>query len=163
VRQSAEAPFFDASRRPAYPDAMKRLPALRLPFPFTALALLLACLAAVAPGAAPAQRSVQSRGLWIGSIPACAGTVADVAVAPDQSGELSAILTLRPAWRAALRRETTRLLGRPMPVRLDGREVMAPVVREPIAGGVVALTPVTARQAERIGRAAARPCPRGRR
>jgi preprotein translocase subunit SecD len=122
-------------------------------------AFLLACLAA----AAPAQRPVQGRGLWVGPIPACAGTVADVAVAPDHSGELSAILTFRPAWRAALRRETERRLDRPMPVRLDGRMLMAPYVREPIAGGVIALGPVTARQAERIGRAAARPCPRERR
>jgi hypothetical protein len=124
---------------------------------------LLACAAAAAPAVAPAQRSAQNHGLWIGPIPACAGTVADVAAAPDHSGELSAILTLRPAWRAALRRETTRLLDRPMPVRLDGRTLMAPIVREPIAGGLIALSPVTARQAERIGRAAARPCPRERR
>jgi len=126
-----------------------------------AFALLLVGLAAAAP--ADAQRGVQARGLWVGPIPACAGTVADVAVAPDEIGMLSAIITFRPAWRAALRRETTRLVGRPMPVRLDGREVMAPVVREPIAGGVIALAPIGTRQAERIGRAAARPCPRVRR
>lgn len=129
-----------------------------------AFALLLACLATTAaPAAAQAQRGAQARGLWIGSIPACAGTVADVAVAPDHAGETSAIITLLPAWRAALRRETTRLYNQRMPVRLDGRVLMSPVVREPIAGGVIALAPVTARQAERIGRAAARPCPRERR
>jgi hypothetical protein len=149
---------FDAPGRPAYPLPMKHpLPAL------ARFALLLACLAAAAPAAAQAQRGAQARGLWIGSIPACAGTVADVAVAPDYSGERSAIITVLPAWRAALLRETTRLLNRPMPVRLDGRVLMSPFVREPIVGGVVALGPVTARQAERIGRAAARPCPRSRR
>lgn len=130
---------------------------------FAALSFLLAGLAAAAPAAAPAQRAAQDRGLWVGPIPVCAGTVADVAVAPDHSGSLSAIVTFLPAWRAALLRETTRRLDRPMPVRLDGRDVMAPFVREPIAGGVIALAPVTARQAERIGRAAARPCPRERR
>jgi preprotein translocase subunit SecD len=127
-----------------------------------AFALLLCCLA---PAAAQAQRAGQSRGLWIGTIPACAGTVAMVSVEPDQDfeGELNAVISFRPAWRAALLRETTRLVGRPMPVRLDGRILIAPVVREPIAGGMVSLSPASALQGERIRAATRRPCPRARR
>ncbi len=123
--------------------------------------LLLACLAV----AAPAQRAAQSRGLWIGPIPACAGTVASVAVGPDEVAEdwLRAVVTFRPAWRAALLRETERRVNRPMPVRLDGRVLMAPIVREPITGGMISLSPVTARQGERIRAAARRACSRGRR
>ncbi|HVQ10204.1 MAG TPA: hypothetical protein VMS43_17440 [Allosphingosinicella sp.] len=130
-----------------------------------AIALLLLCLAAAVPAAAQAPRAGASRGLWIGPIPACAGTVASVAVGPDEVAEdwLSAIITFRPAWRAALLRETRRRLNRPMPVRLDGRVLMAPIVREPIAGGMISLAPVTARQGERIRAAARRPCARGRR
>jgi hypothetical protein len=126
-----------------------------------ALALLLCCLAAPAQG----QRGAQSRGLWIGPIPACAATVAMVSLEPDQNfeGELNAVIAFRPAWRTALLRETTRLVDRPMPVRLDGRILMAPVVREPIAGGMVSLSPATALQGERIRAAARRPCPRARR
>lgn len=127
------------------------------------VSLLLACLAAAAPAAAPAQRPVQGRGLWIGPIPVCAGTVASVTVGPDEVSEewLSAIVTFRPAWRAALLRETRRRVGRQMQVRLDGRVLMAPYVREPITGGVVSLSIATARQGERIRAAALRPCARG--
>ena len=88
-----------------------------------------------------------------------------VRLAPDQvlDGELSAVVTFRPAWRAALLRETTRLLNRPMPVRLDGQILMAPFVREPIAGGMVSLGPATALQGQQIRAAARLPCPRARR
>jgi hypothetical protein len=152
----ARAPLFDAPGRRSYP-----LPVTQRTFP--SLALLLACLAAAAPAAAPAQRPAQSRGLWIGPIPACAGTVAGVTVGVDQVSEdwLSAIVTFRPGWRAALLRATRGLVGREMPVRLDGRVLMAPMVREPITGGMISVAPVTARQGERIRAAARRRCPRG--
>lgn len=114
-----------------------------------ALALLLACLAAATPPAAQAQRGAQARGLWIGQIPACAGTAAGVVVGADEDyeGQLSAVVTFRPAWREAL--------------RLDGRILMEPIVCEPITGGEISLSFVTERQGERIRSAAARPCPRG--
>jgi hypothetical protein len=130
-----------------------------------ALALLLCALAAAAPVAAQAQRAAQSRGLWIGPIPLCAGTVAGVVVGADEvfEGQLSAVVTFRPAWRETLRRETARLVGRPMAVRLDGRILMEPFVRDPVTAGEVSLSLVTARQGARIRAAAARPCPRGRR
>jgi preprotein translocase subunit SecD len=126
-----------------------------------AFALLLAGLAAAPSVASP--RGAQARGLWLGPIPACAGTVAQAAVASDETfpDQSTAIITFRPAWRAALRRETTRLYNRPMQVWLDGRLVSSPIVREPITGGMVALSGPTARQAERIRAAALRPCARG--
>jgi len=117
-------------------------------------ALPLLCLTA-APASAHTQRPANNHGLWIGPLPACAGTVASVRVEMDMMGQPQAVLTFRPAWRSALRRETRRL-------RLDGRVLVAPVVREPIAGGKVALSGLAARQAGRMRAASLRPCPRRR-
>ena len=122
---------------------------------------LLSCLAAAAPVAAGAQRAAQSRGLWIGPVPACAGTVAGVTIGADEFGaQLNVNMTFRPAWREALGRETSRQVGRPMIMRLDGRTISSPIVREAITGGVIALAGFTPRQAERVRAAALRPCAR---
>jgi preprotein translocase subunit SecD len=127
-----------------------------------AFALLLCCLAAGVPVAAQAQRAAQGRGLWIGPVPACAGTVAGVTIGADESGaQLNVNMTFLPAWREALGRETSRLVGRPMIMRLDGRTISSPIVREPITGGMIALAGFTRRQAESIRAAALRACPRG--
>jgi hypothetical protein len=143
---------FDARGRAPYSGPMTRA--------FIALSAVLLCGLAAA---APAQRAGGGRGLWIGPVPACAGTVTAVEVTAAEYGDgLSVNMTFRPAWREALRHETARLVGQAMPVRLDGRTLMRPIVREPIAGGVIALSAGTARQAERIRAAALRPCRRRR-
>jgi preprotein translocase subunit SecD len=99
------------------------------------------------------------RGLWVGSIQICRGTALGAAAgSDDQGGTPSVTITLRPRWRTRLARATARLVGRSMPVRLDGRLLMEPIVREPITGGVLMLAGQAPGDAEAMRVAAAQAC-----
>ena len=115
---------------------------------------LLAVLAAAAPPAAAPPRP----GLWIGPIRACAGTVAEATVGEDEFRQPNLTIRFQEGWADVLHRVTAARVGRPMAIRLDGRVLAAPFVREPIAGGIVAVAPIAADEAETIRAAALGPC-----
>ena len=112
----------------------------------------------------PAQAEVgpsQSRGLWVGGIQACRETLAGAEVTRDKWIDQSVlILTFRPEYHARLREQTKRLVGQNMPVRLDGRMIMEPLVAEPITGGSVQLAPLPDEGAEQLTDAVQRECVR---
>jgi preprotein translocase subunit SecD len=112
--------------------------------------LPLLCLAAAPPE--------QGRGLWVGPIHLCRDSVSSAAAAADLDGAPAVTVTLAPEASARLRRETARLIDKPMPVRLDGRVIVAPFVREPITGGVLQLAGLARRDAQAIEAAARRAC-----
>jgi preprotein translocase subunit SecD len=116
---------------------------------------LLALAALAASAAAPPPRP----GLWIGPIHACRSTVAEVVVAENEvDGLPNAVIRFRPDAAEALHRVTAARVGEAMPVRLDGRVILAPIVREPITGGEVQITPIAADEAEAIRAAALGAC-----
>ena len=118
--------------------------------------LLPLALAMASPPAAEAER-----GLWLGGIELCRETVAAAELTPDDiDGSPALALTLRPALRAALVRETSGRVGEVLSIRLDGRILSEPVVREPIAGGAVQLSGLHG-DAAAVQRAALGPCRRG--
>lgn len=142
-----------------------------------ALALALNCLAACAPGPTGArgpagahdpagahvptgaQSSLGDHGLWIGPIQACRDTAESAVAGTEEHSALSnLIVTLKPDQRARLQQETERLVGSPMPIRLDGRVISEPLVREPITGGMLALAGLSREDAEAIQAAIHRPC-----
>lgn len=116
--------------------------------------LPLLALAAASPETAEAER-----GLWLGTIALCRETVADAVLAADElDGRPALALTLRPELRTALERETKGRVGEPLPLRLDGRVLAEPVVREPLTAGGVHLSGLD--DVEAVRRAALAPCPR---
>lgn len=117
---------------------------------------LLALILLTLPAGASA-RGAGGRGLWVGPIHVCRDA-AQVITGTDRRGEATATITLRPELRARLERETGRRVGRPMPVRLNGRTISAPTVMEPLTAGVVMLYGPTQRDAEAIRAAAGRAC-----
>jgi len=117
------------------------------------LALLALLLAAAPPAAAPARP-----GLWIGPIRACAGTVAEATVGEDEFREPNLTIRFREGWADVLHRVTAARVGLPMAIRLDGRVLAAPFVREPIAGGIIAIAPIAAEEGEAIRAAALGHC-----
>jgi hypothetical protein len=122
-------------------------------------ALAIGSLAPIAPGAAGAQPPDEARGLWIGPIHACRDTAESrLDDSKDQSPFASLIVTLRPQWRAQLQRETERLVGSAMPVRLDGKVISAPIVLEPLTGGVLSLAGASEAETEAIQAAIRQPC-----
>ncbi|MEA3017582.1 MAG: hypothetical protein QOI38_2304 [Sphingomonadales bacterium] len=117
--------------------------------------LLPLALAAASPPDGEAER-----GLWLGGIPLCRETVAEALVtADDIDGSPALALTLRRELRAALERETKGRVGEVLPIRLDGRILSAPVVREPLTAGWVQLSGLD--DVAAVRRAALAPCPRG--
>ena len=120
-------------------------------------ALAAGCLAQITPAAAGAQSSEPARGLWIGPIQVCRDT-AENARTKDEGHFASLIIRLRPELRAQLRRETERLVGSALPIRLDGKVISAPTVLEPITGGALSITGVSAEETRAIRVAIRRPC-----
>ena len=118
---------------------------------------LLALLLLLALPAGAAARGAGGRGLWIGPIPVCRDT-AQVVTGTDRRGAATATIGLRGRWRERLRRETERRVGEPMPVRLDGRLISAPIVLEPLTGGVLMLNGASPREVEALRAAAGRGC-----
>jgi preprotein translocase subunit SecD len=114
---------------------------------------LFVLLLAGAPAASPRP------GLWIGPIRACASTVAEAAVGREEhSGLPNLTIRFREGWADVLRRVTAARVGRPMAIRLDGRILSEPVVREPIAGGTITMVPIEADEAEAIREMALAAC-----
>ena len=113
--------------------------------------------------AAVARRRASMRGLWFGPLHLCGDAVLAVSEARDEQDQRTIIVHFSPAMAEAVRTETTRRVNSELPIVLDGRTVVAPVVREPIAGGVIALAgePLAGVEGgvEALRAAAARPCP----
>ncbi|HEV2818113.1 MAG TPA: hypothetical protein VGW40_12930 [Allosphingosinicella sp.] len=117
------------------------------------------CLAPLAPEPAAPPPADGSRGLWVGPIHLCRDTAESaVADSEDRGPFPSLIVTLRPELRAELERESGRLVGGAMPIRLDGKLISEPVVREPLTGGVLALSGQSAEETQAIEAAIRQPC-----
>ena len=67
-------------------------------------------------------------------------------------------IVLPAPLREAMAELTAANLGKPLPIRVDGRVVSAPLVNEPITGGQVQIAGVDQAEAERIA-AALQTCP----
>jgi preprotein translocase subunit SecD len=92
----------------------------------------------MAATAALTQQVRRMPGLWLGTLRLC-GLSAEPVEQPDH-GIGTVIVTLPPRERAALARETRARVGYPLAIRLNGRELAAPIVREPIEGGIIAIS-----------------------
>src|SRR4051812_7544915 len=106
---------------------------------------------------AQAPRVRGEKGLWIGSMSLCRDNVAVRAVA-DPTGEPALLLTFSPDLQPRLRDETAGQLDRPMAIRVGGRTLTAPYVREPIAGLEMQLAGLDSKARKAIARAAERRC-----
>jgi len=140
---------------PLLSGVMRRQPAL--------LALLLAIpeagTASVAPDTPAPPRADRSRGLWIGPIHLCRDTVEGaVAGVADRGPYPTLTITLRADLRPELQRETGRLVGSAMPVRLDGKLISEPIVLEPLTAGVLALAGQSEEETEAMQAAVGEPC-----
>ena len=87
------------------------------------------------PAPAPAAGAVES-GIWIGDLALCsAGPVKAVLRAESYNGLPVVNITLPATLREALAKLTAANIGKPLPIRVNGRIVSEPHVNEPIQGG----------------------------
>jgi hypothetical protein len=139
----AEAPLVSRGPRVQFRD-VRGLPVLLL-------------LIAAAPVPGSLAGAPREPGLWAGSLPLCGAVEARIEPESD-AHPLELILRFPASIQPRLEQETTRLLYRPMPIRLDGETVASPIVNEPIRGDGVAIVGPVGDMLERIERAARMPC-----
>lgn len=107
--------------------------------------------------AAPAPPA--EKGIWIGSLDLCrSGPVKAMASTDTYSGQPIVNVTLPATLRGALAELTAANIGKPMPIRVDGRVVSEPYVNEPISGGELQISGIDRAEADRIA-AALQSCP----
>ncbi|NIJ35768.1 preprotein translocase subunit SecD [Sphingopyxis panaciterrae] len=75
-------------------------------------------------------------GIWIGPLAICGSQLVNARLSQDEwSGLPVLIIDLDGPLRAALAELTTNMVGRPLPLRFNGKTVIAPIVNEPITAG----------------------------
>lgn len=99
-----------------------------------------------------------AKGLWIGSVHVCRDTVESVRKVRDLGGGPALRIRFRPAMQPAFGEETARLVGRPLSIRLDGRELSAPTVNEAILGLEAQVSGPDARTVKAAAKAAKKRC-----
>lgn len=109
---------------------MSRLAALAL----LAAMPIQACAAEPAP--APA-RSYDTGKLTIGGQAFAVDEVADARAIPDINKKIGMMVSLTPDAAKRLEGITASLVGKPMEVKLDGKMLVAELIRKPIASGVI--------------------------
>lgn len=105
-----------------------------------AFALLAAIPIAVPVRAAtPATATFETGKLTIAGEVFAPAEILDARALPDINGKVGIMLTLAPAAAKRLEAITAGLVGKPMLVALDGKSLMAEMIRKPISGGVIEL------------------------
>lgn len=99
---------------------------------------LIAVLAAATPAEAPT--ADQERGLWAGPMHLCRETVAKATLHSTLLDGDSVLIELTPEARDRFGRMTFERLGETLPIRLDGRTILEPVVNVPMDLGVLFLS-----------------------
>lgn len=94
------------------------------------------------------------KGIWIGNLDLClSGPVEATASTDAYSGSPVVSIVLPAELRGALAELTAANIGRPLPIRVDGRVVSEPHVNEPISGGELQISGVDQAEANRIATA----------
>lgn len=77
-------------------------------------------------------------GVWIGPLAICGPAPVETQLSHDEwSGLPILTVDLGEPLRDALAELTTKMVGHPLPVRFNGKTLVAPIVNEPITGGSV--------------------------
>jgi hypothetical protein len=107
-----------------------------------------------------ADAAARMPGLWFGTLPLCGDDVAGALIEPlTEDGGMSQLsVTLRPGLKAPLLALTEDRVNLRISVRIDGEEVMAPNVSEPLSTGAISLSGPDDEALERVRKAALRPC-----
>lgn len=75
-------------------------------------------------------------GVWLGPMTICSAMKVVTRISYEEwSGRPVLIIDLDESLRSMLAELTTRLIGKPLPLRIDGRTIVEPFVNEPITEG----------------------------
>jgi preprotein translocase subunit SecD len=88
-------------------------------------------------GLATAAYAAEDRAFSIGGEAFAASDIVDARALPAVDGSVSIMLTLSDGASKRLEMLTQNLLNKPLPIVLNGKIIMSPVVHEPLSGGVI--------------------------
>ncbi|MFC3787009.1 hypothetical protein GGR90_002435 [Sphingopyxis italica] len=115
---------------------------------------LLLCPAALTAQAVAQSGAAAEKGIWIGNLDLCrSGPVKAVASIELYSSLPIVSIVLPAALHDALEELTAANIGKPLPIRVNGRVVSEPNVNEPISGGELQISGVDQAEADRIAAA----------
>jgi hypothetical protein len=104
------------------------------------LPALLGLLVKAATAAPPPPAREQARGLWVGPLHLCRGTVSRATIQTGIRQGDGLLITLTVDARSELARITAERLGQTLPIRHDGETILEPVVHVPMDLGVLYLS-----------------------
>lgn len=126
----------------------------------TALFLMIALLASPVSAARAQEETgpssdidtpVPAKGIWIGSLALCDAGPVKAETRIDANDGLPVVnIALSALLRDALAELTAANIGKPLPIRVDGKVVSAPNVNEPIRGGELQISGLDKAEADRI-------------
>ena len=87
-----------------------------------------------------ASPALAARDFRIGTERFAESDILDARALPSADGTPVVMITLTEAAAPRLKKLTEAMLGKPLPILLDGKQLMAPVVRDAIAGGVLEIS-----------------------
>lgn len=100
-----------------------------------------------------ASPALAARDFRIGPEPFAEADILDARALPSVDGMPVLMITLAEQASLRLHKLTAAMVGMPLPVTLDGKQLTAPLVREPIAGGVLEISGLPdMRECERLAR-----------
>lgn len=142
------------------PDSSNERPMMRLKTAHILLAMIMlahptagsAAQGAAEPAvASPGGGDPLKKGIWIGNLNLCnAGPVTAMASFDSFSGLPVVNITLDATLSDALGELTAANIGKPLPIRVDGKIVSEPNVNEPIRGGQLQISGLNQAEADRI-------------
>lgn len=103
----------------------------------TFLTALLLAAPAITTQAATAQTAA---GFAVGGESFAQAEILDARALPGLGGDAEIMLTLDPTAARRLEALSRAHLAKPLPLTLDGKILVAPIVQEPITGGVLTIT-----------------------
>lgn len=112
---------------------------------------LFACPALLAAQQPAKDEALTEKGIWIGSLALCAAGPVKAESRIDANDGIPVVnIALSAALRDALAELTAANIGKPLPIRVDGKVVSAPNVNEPIRGGELQISGLDQSEADRI-------------
>lgn len=106
-----------------------------------------------------AQVAKVQQGVFVGDLQLCSESVEEISVRPEEhTGQMVVSIILEPSTATRFGELTQRLIGQSLPIMLDGKVIISPIVWEPIFGGAIQITGATIEEQKRLVTAMQQPC-----
>lgn len=108
---------------------------------------------------APIDAEPAKNGVFAGDLQLCADSVEAASVRPEENtGRMVVSIILQPEAALAFGEMTGKLVGKALPITVDGKVIISPTVHEPIFGGAIQISGATTEEQSKLVTAFTEPC-----